>query len=992
MRSHRCLVLCVALFLCLQLVVGVPHSAVRRQNESESPTTTETGLSRSSSSITPSQTSASLQTVSDSSSSAARTSVRSSSSVPAVTTSYATTSTAPTSSASAAVDSQTLLPYQPKLTPAMGISGVVLILTGIVYATIGFKNKWIYVFGSAAYLSALAVTVLIIYLMSPPVTNAIEGAFFVAAFITGMICGGVSLVFSDITEGFGCLLGGFCLSMWFLSLKAGGLIASTTGRAIFIGCMSAGGYSLSFSHYTRNYGLIASISFSGATATVLGIDCLSSTGWKEFWLYLWNLNDNTFPLNTNTYPLTKHIKAELAGVFIIAVFGIVSQLRVWKLVKEHREKSVAHQLEKQQDQDRVETALGKSIEDSFQRERAQWESTYGEKGMPESSGASLKDSTHVQEREVSPNDSLELVNVAKSGVIRSTDTDTPAKSKLTVNVLEDDAIHHIDAQGNPIPHTQISNHDTAATGNDILDTDRPLVPARSSLRSSVPPTSPVMALPFAVPEEDEAKDNDDNTSTSAMSESEHELISAYRPVMSKRISDMSGIQHENQTSRDWFQSGISHNKGDRASSVAAILDENQDNTSLRQLSPAQSPTGTEHDVSREAVQAVGAQPNGHATEKNKEREGSPITNAADSARPIFRQSLTASTDPKHSESQQSKSAASDALSDVGSLQNVKSSDKVSKVASSHRTNEWAQQLEAADKPDFLELAASTTPQVTLEGYPKELSAPVSDEIAAPLKDSRRNSKRASTGSGMRRSSGFGLGRSTSNFSLAEQQATPRSPYMQTTGDLSRSNSGTNFNALSPMPMDTLMGQRENRMKNRVSSHSLTPHTSSANLLGEPKEQEDMTLAQRRQLVQKQSSPTQLQHQPSTTSPRPAPPSASQKWQKKSVGVKGAPLGFDSHQPSRTTSTQSKKKREELYAEWRDSVQEATSPKTAANIAEQQRIALINEKRQAEMKKQQRESMAQQRASMMDSMMRSGQMLDAHREAMRKLQANADKKA
>jgi hypothetical protein len=151
------------------------------------------------------------------------------------------------------------------------------------------KDIRVYVFGSAAYLSALAVTVLIVYLMNPPVTDAIQGAFFVAAFFTGIVFGIVSLVFADMTEGFGCLLGGFCLSMWFLSLKDGGLIGSGTGRAIFIGCMAAAGYSLSFSRYTRNYGLIGSIAFSGATASVLGIDCLAGAGWKEFWLYLWGM-------------------------------------------------------------------------------------------------------------------------------------------------------------------------------------------------------------------------------------------------------------------------------------------------------------------------------------------------------------------------------------------------------------------------------------------------------------------------------------------------------------------------------------------------------------------------------------------------------------------------------------------------------------------------------------------------------------------------------
>ena len=146
----------------------------------------------------------------------------------------------------------------------------------------------VYVFGSAAYLAALAVTVLIVYLMNPPVSNAIQGAFFVAAFITGVLFGALALIFPDLTEGLGCLLGGFCLGMWFMSLKEGGLIGSTGGRAIFIGCMSVASYSLSFSHYTRTYGLIGSISFSGATITILGVDCFSRAGWKEFWLYIWS--------------------------------------------------------------------------------------------------------------------------------------------------------------------------------------------------------------------------------------------------------------------------------------------------------------------------------------------------------------------------------------------------------------------------------------------------------------------------------------------------------------------------------------------------------------------------------------------------------------------------------------------------------------------------------------------------------------------------------
>jgi hypothetical protein len=123
--------------------------------------------------------------------------------------------------------------------------------------------------------------------MSPPVTNAVQGGYLVAVFFTGAVFGGLSLVFKEICEGLGCLLGGFCLSMWFLALKSGGLLTESGPKAGMIIAFTVGFYLLSFSHYTRAYGLIGCTSFSGATALVLGVDCYSRAGLKEFWLYIW---------------------------------------------------------------------------------------------------------------------------------------------------------------------------------------------------------------------------------------------------------------------------------------------------------------------------------------------------------------------------------------------------------------------------------------------------------------------------------------------------------------------------------------------------------------------------------------------------------------------------------------------------------------------------------------------------------------------------------
>jgi hypothetical protein len=932
----------------------------------------------------------------------------------------------------------------------MGLTGALLLLSGLVYAVIGIKNKWyvdqeqlltsaygnrIYVFGSAAYLTALAVTVLIVYLMNPPVSDGVQGAFFVAAFVTGVIFGVLSLVFADITDGFGCLLGGFCLSMWFLSLRNGGLISSTTGRAIFIGCMSAGSFSLSFSHYTRTYGLIGSIAFSGATATMLGIDCLTCAGWKEFWLYLWSLNGDIFPLNTNTYPVTKNIKAELAGVVIITVFGVVSQLRVWKLVKERRAKSAAHELERQQERDREEEARGRSVEDNVHKERTQWEATYGagtygNKSIPDSSVrsssiASPKGSASIRERELYAADSMELVELSKSGV-------APAGTSATVSGLRDDDIQQIDAHGNPV------HADTLPAKVDQVS-----VTKRTSLRSAVPPSPSVVPLPFTV---QEARTEDaDTTPVAAVPELHHEPR-LNRRSLSKRISDMSATRHlsMHRDSRGFTESAEAlvdapHIEEDRTSSVAATLDEDDDNTFLHQNPTSHSPFDSKQqaiedasisakiDPNGEPLPQVGdsAQPEAFPTGAKLLHQGTAVA-ASPPSRPRLRQSLTASTDPKPNEAggmhhthplantlvddsksgseqgQQSKSSRSDAQSQSSLTEQVEPiimtedvlPQKLSKVALSYRTNEWAKHLEAADRPDLDDVHLRTS-HVILEEGSEEKAAPVSDEIAAPLHEPKRYSGKVFVDSRFNSNSGFALNRSTSTFSqdsLVDQRALTQSPATTPVDLLVLQNSEVRPDVLAPLPGNTLMGKRESLMRKRTSSHSFTPTTSATNLLQQA-EMENLSLAQRRQILQHhQATSPVLQHKTSGASQRNTPPLASEKWQKKGIATKGVVSGFNSHQPKRTSSAQSDQKREQLYAGWRDTVRDITPPQTQNYSAEQQRVALMNEKRQTALEKQQHESTKQQRASMMDSMMRSGHMLDAHREAMRKMQANANRNA
>lgn len=987
---------------------------------------------------------------------------------------------------------------------------------------------------------------LIIYLMSPPVSDAVQGAFFVAAFISGFIFGALSLVFTDITDGLGCLLGGFCLSMWFLTLKEGGLIDSTAGRAIFIACMSFAAFSLSFSHYTRTYGLIVSISFAGATIAVLGIDCLSRAGLKEFWLYLWNLNSNTFPLNTNTYPITRGIRVEVACIVLIFLFGLVSQLKLWKLVKERRERNAAVRLEQDQNQEREEEELGRRIEDDFMRERAQWEAAYGDKHgadlHPDSAIGSSNDSipkTSVSVKEVrrSIADSVEMVDLSESKAAAGQKTLMSRKSSkrdshptVIVRVLQDNDIQHIDADGNTLqPNTQGSGRNPglhSSTNSSLRESVemKPLddgdntrsASARTSLRSSVPPPPLVVPLPFTIPAEEES-DEEDRASVSTVPDSLHK----HRPS-SKRVSGASALNRfsMSRNSTDHSESRealiIPHIEDDRDSSVAATLDGlDEDDISLPELSPPHSPLKqgfddhiTAHIDMPVAAEAEASEPkNDRENPKPDSKEKSARVHASEglpssdpeedtSEHSGKQHSLTISTDPKPNETKSKRtsmgsqrrrsgmsvsndedgpsrrrskslksipqSEGSEIGSHVGSLKEILPA-KLSKVALSYRTNEWAKHLELAEKPELDEIEEPESPGVKVDHGFKETAAPLKVEVKpqpSPVTSTqltRDGSQTLTTnpyrqGNSIRPSSSMSK-HSTHGLPPAALSRTPSSTMVNsirviqhpvsygadigTPGTVSRSSSATRIRGLrssstplmnqtlvespieeelqgsnggrfapSPVPGHTLMGKRETSVRNKVSTMSYAPFSSTPNVsvmppsdsasvralrLDEPDsdnislserkcliDQENMTLAQRKQLIQSQQLQSQLapvhQRRQGTW------PLAEQQMQ-----------GFDSHQPKRT-SGMDQGKREAMLATWRESMRNEMSPVQPVVADEGRRAAMLNERRQKEMEKQQQAIAANHRDTVFDSMMRRGDMLDAHKEAMRRMQAAANKHA
>lgn len=263
---------------------------------------------------------------------------------------------------------------------------MLLIVSGVGYLIIGIKNPWLQTFFSVNFLGNLATTVLILYVMAVPVSDGIQGAYLVGVTVTGVILGVGSTFFKEITEGLACILGGFSLSMWIVTLVPGGLIQQEAPKAAFISVLSGGSFGFFFSHHTRDLALIVLISFGGATAAVIGIDCFTRAGLKEFWAYIWDLNEDLFPMGAKTYPITKGMRVESAAIILLFLVGIISQLKLWRVIQSRRMKRAAEKAEEARNLQAEEEAVGREVEERTARERRAWERVHGsgESTMPNS--------------------------------------------------------------------------------------------------------------------------------------------------------------------------------------------------------------------------------------------------------------------------------------------------------------------------------------------------------------------------------------------------------------------------------------------------------------------------------------------------------------------------------------------------------------------------------------------------------------------------------
>lgn len=251
-------------------------------------------------------------------------------------------------------------------------------ITGALYLIFGMKRPWVHCSFSFAYLVAIAITALELLLVPTPISNGVQAGYIVGAIVGGGVAGGLAILRPKFFHFFGSVLGGFCFAMWLLTLKESALLGQNTLKnCIFLAAFSLTSLAFYFTTRTRHYLVMFSSSFAAATAFILGIDCLTCAGLKEFWAWIWNLpNDSLFPIDATTYPLTVGMKAELGIMVVIFLGGVVFQ---WSLLKTIKEERIKKEMERDAGRDavrRTDEKAGMEFARKIAGEREQFETDY----------------------------------------------------------------------------------------------------------------------------------------------------------------------------------------------------------------------------------------------------------------------------------------------------------------------------------------------------------------------------------------------------------------------------------------------------------------------------------------------------------------------------------------------------------------------------------------------------------------------------------------
>lgn len=794
---------------------------------------------------------------------------------------------------------------------------------------------------------------------------------------------------------------------------------------------------------------------------------------------LLGLNGDLFPLHYHQkYPITRGIRVEIAAIVIIALLGVMSQMKVWKIIKQKREDRLSEQRRKEHQRNMSDEERGRKVEADNRQDQPLWEALHGGKGKAKAQegyldsgiGTDEPSSTRksswgdVQDAEA---EGMELQNIPDS---RNGSGD---KGRVTIHVGQDD-FEEISLVGGQRTSLDRPLAEMSAETSNPFTRENPSVNVRAKSRAqSIDPDltlkPKVVPPPFNIPDLDFASD-DDGSSVEADAPSDH---LPYRG--SKRLSGSSIARKLSKRSRHSYVAGntseeilmIPHVEDDRASSIAATHDgrsDHGDSDEVLTYSRSQNPVVERvlDDASLEALEAASHKGLDAGSGIDNSTAQKPETVALPGSRPVS----MALEEPSKAGS--SKYAPSETSAQRAERVRLSGNlpDGGSKVVTAYRTNEWAKHLDAADAPevDQLPVHKRQTKDQQRSGEqvaPVDVRAlqqtPLTAEPAPIVTIPVPASSHTSLPSSKPRSSAF---MSKNPFSRHSKQQPPqsqpvlhpltvaknneRTPSQTSLAHISRSSSQSSLNSTlshsenyrpplprfrtsqsslpptnrgfrsSSTPLATtplvespieegvessfpntrftphnahLMSQRDRIISSKPSSTSLL-RTSYSNVALdqhpayrglEEDDSDNITLAQRKSLLQQNP---QAAHRSSsgpisgTTTPR------------YSSGT-STPIGL-SHNPYRSSSTPQPRPpmptpHDSTVSAWRSSLKADTSAHFENQTMESRRADLMREKQRESTSRLEGQIKQGVRASVIDQGMRRGNMMDAHKAAMRKMQ-------
>ena len=287
---------------------------------------------------------------------------------------------------------------------------------------------------------------------------------------------------------------------------------------------------------------------------------------------------------------------EIAATIIICFFGILSQVKIWKVIQVQREKRESQKLEEDNRRDAREERLGRRLEAGTGAERARWENVYGDRqtdsGVGMESRSTPKTSSESTDAQTQQEGEIEMDQL--SATLKETERNYE-QGQRTISMRENKDSGHTSQRSSRRVSRQ-SIVERTASDLKLSMSPNPGSMQGDSLQPKKTNTADapkVIPLPFKVPEHIQQDDHDDNASVATFASSKRD-VQRDSQRFSRRFSGSQLLRN---------LSKRSHNKSiHTSSSVEALVD----GSHIGSEPPEDKSTSSARSISdEEAISAVG---------------------------------------------------------------------------------------------------------------------------------------------------------------------------------------------------------------------------------------------------------------------------------------------------------------------------------------------------------------------------------------------------